>query len=104
MLAADSGTTANHPRDNGRGSAFNYRPFSLLCWMHPRSGRRRQRNRPRRAYHTTSPSESSADRSVNFPILMATWKLAPALAAGNCASEAGGADPGVDPGAGRADS
>ena len=37
------------------------------------------------AYHITSRSAWSA-RSFpwNFPILMATWKLAPALAAGNC--------------------
>ena len=34
----------------------------------------------------------------NFPILMATWKLAPALAAGNAVgAETGRADPGVDP-------
>ena len=37
------------------------------------------------AYHSTSRSASSA-RSFpwNFPLLMAAWKLAPALAAGNC--------------------
>ena len=34
----------------------------------------------------------------NFPILMAVWKLAPALAAGNCRrAQAGRADPGLDP-------
>ena len=34
----------------------------------------------------------------NFPILMAAWKLAPALAAGNCGgAQARRADPGVDP-------
>ncbi|MEK8146551.1 aldehyde dehydrogenase family protein [Streptomyces sp. M10(2022)] len=33
----------------------------------------------------------------NFPILMATWKLAPALAAGNAVVLAGRADPGIDP-------
>ena len=36
----------------------------------------------------------------NFPLLMATWKLAPALAAGNMRrAQAGGADPGIDHGA-----
>ena len=34
----------------------------------------------------------------NFPILMAVWKLAPALAAGNARrAQAGRADPGLDP-------
>jgi acyl-CoA reductase-like NAD-dependent aldehyde dehydrogenase len=28
----------------------------------------------------------------NFPLLMAAWKLAPALAAGNCGAQAGRAD------------
>ena len=40
----------------------------------------------------------------NFPILMAVWKLAPALAAGNCGrAQARRADPVVDPQGDRAD-
>ncbi len=38
----------------------------------------------------------------NFPLLMACWKLAPALAAGNCVVlKPAGADPGLDHGLGR---
>ena len=34
----------------------------------------------------------------NFPILMAVWKMAPALAAGNCRTQARRTDPGFDNG------
>ena len=63
------------------------RPFSLLRGMHPR------RRKAASAKSTTKPSLYHYREPIgvvgpiipwNFPILMATWKLAPALAAGNC--------------------
>jgi aldehyde dehydrogenase len=50
--------------------------------------RRRQRigTRSKHAlgHHSRAARRRRADHPWNFPLLMATWKLAPALAAGNC--------------------
>ena len=83
----DLGQRQAGPRDAGRRPAAGHRPLPLL---------RRRASAPRRArvgeidedtvaYHFHEPLGVVGQIIPwNFPILMAVWKLAPALAAGNC--------------------
>ena len=85
-VAETLGERQADPGDAGRRHPAGHRPLPLL---------RRARSGPRRAAWprstttrspTTSTSRSAWSAQIipwNFPILMAVWKLAPALAAGN---------------------
>jgi aldehyde dehydrogenase len=63
-----------------------HRPFPLFRRLPARAGRRHQRDRRNTvAYHFHEPLGVVGQIIPwNFPILMAAWKLAPALGAGNC--------------------
>ena len=64
-----------------------HRSFPLFRGLRPRPGRLDHRDRPRHGRLSLSTSRSAWSAQIipwNFPILMASWKLAPALAAGNC--------------------
>ena len=70
-----------------RRPAAGDRSFPLLRRLHSRAGRlaRREIDDDTVAYHFHEPLGVVGQIIPwNFPILMAVWKLAPALAAGNC--------------------
>ena len=73
-----------HPRDPQRRPAAGRRSLPLLRWRDPRPGGLAvQIDDDTVAYHFHEPLGVVGQIIPwNFPILMATWKLAPALAAG----------------------
>ena len=89
-------TVDNGPRDAERRHPAHRRPFPLLRRL-LRPGRRHQRDRRETPWPTTSTSRwawSARSFPGTSPILMAAWKLAPALGAGNCVVlKAGRIDP-----------
>ena len=83
----DLGQRQADPRDDGRRHPARDRPFPLFRRL--RSARRKAASREidhdTVAYHFHEPLGVVGQIIPwNFPILMAVWKLAPALAAGNC--------------------
>ena len=74
------------PRDELRRHPARHRSFPLFRGLHPRPGRHAAEiDHDTIAYHYHEPLGVVGQIIPwNFPILMATWKLAPALAAGNC--------------------
>ena len=83
----DLGQRQADPRDARRRHAARDRPLPLLRRLHPRAGGRRSARSTTTPSPTTSTSRSASSAQIipwNFPLLMAAWKLAPALAAGNC--------------------
>ena len=81
----DVGQRQADPRDTQRRHPIGGRPLPLLRRLHPRAGRgtQRDRRRHRRLPLPRTPRVVGQIIPWNFPILMAVWKLAPALAAGN---------------------
>ena len=83
----DVGQRQADPRDDGRRPAAGHRSFPLLRRRDPRAGGLdlAEIDDDTVAYHFHEPLGVVGQIIPwNFPILMATWKLAPALAAGNC--------------------
>jgi aldehyde dehydrogenase len=82
----DLGQRQADPRNHGRRHSAGDRPLPLFRLLHPRPGRLDRRDRHDTvAYHFHEPLGVVGQIIPwNFPILMAAWKLAPALAAGNC--------------------
>jgi aldehyde dehydrogenase len=80
------GRTASRPRDAGRRPAAGRRPLPLLRrQIRAQEGSISQIDEDTVAYHFHEPLGVVGQIIPwNFPILMASWKLAPALAAGNC--------------------
>ena len=75
------------PRNACRRHPAGHRPLPLLRRLHARPGRlaSREIDDETYAYHFHEPLGVVGQIIPwNFPILMAAWKLAPALAAGNC--------------------
>ncbi|MCK7499042.1 MAG: aldehyde dehydrogenase family protein [Comamonadaceae bacterium] len=75
------------PRDAERRHAAGRRPLPLLRRLPARAGRRASREIDENtiAYHFHEPLGVVGQIIPwNFPLLMAAWKLAPALGAGNC--------------------
>ena len=74
------------PRDTRGGHPARSRPLPLLRGGDPRRGRRvSEIDKDTVAYHFQEPLGVVGQIiPFNFPLLMAAWKLAPALAAGNC--------------------
>ena len=73
-------------RDARRRHPAGRRPLPLLRRRRPREEGRSPRS-TRTPSPTTSTSRSGWSGQIipfNFPLLMAAWKIAPALAAGNC--------------------
>ena len=89
------------PRDAGRRHPAGHRPLPLLRGRDPRAGGRacREIDDDTVAYHFHEPLGVVGQIIPwNFPILMAIWKLAPALAAGNAVVlKPAEQTPGVDP-------
>ena len=86
-LAETLGQRQADPRDDRRRHAARHRPFPLFRRLHPRPGRlaSREIDHDTVAYHFHEPLGVVGQIIPwNFPLLMAAWKLAPALAAGNC--------------------
>ncbi|WP_417781787.1 aldehyde dehydrogenase family protein [Stutzerimonas xanthomarina] len=54
--------------------------------MRAQEGSAAEINEPPRPITSSEPLRCRPDHPVEFPLLMAAWKLAPALAAGNCTS------------------
>ena len=82
----DVGQRQAGPRDPGRRPAARRRPLPLLRRRDPGPGGRHlsQIDDDTVAYHFHEPLGVVGQIIPwNFPLLMATWKLAPALAAGN---------------------
>ena len=83
----DAGQRQADPRDAERRPAAGHRPLPLLRRLPsaPRKAACRQIDDNTVAYHFHEPLGVVGQIIPwNFPILMAAWKLAPALAAGNC--------------------
>ena len=83
----DLGQRQADPGDAGRRHAAGRRPLPLLRRRAsgPRRARCREIDDDTVAYHFHEPLGVVGQIIPwNFPILMAAWKLAPALAAGNC--------------------
>jgi len=82
----NDGQWQTHTRNARRRSAFERGPLPLLRRLHPRGRRRDQRHRFRHCRLSLQGAAGVVGQIIpwNFPLLMAAWKLAPALAAGNC--------------------
>ena len=103
----DLGQRQADPRDHGSRYAAGHRSFPLLRRLRARAGRLDRRDRRGHGRLSLTTSRSGVVAQIipwNFPLLMATWKLAPALAAGNCVVlKPAEQTPAVDPGGARAD-
>ena len=82
----DLGQRQADPRDDGRRHAARDRPFPLFRRrIRAQEGSISEIDHDTVAYHFHEPLGVVGQIIPwNFPILMAVWKLAPALAAGNC--------------------
>jgi len=89
----DVGERQARPRDAGCRHPLAS-TTSLLRRRDPLTrGRTTEIDKDTVAYHFHEPLAWWPDHPVQLPLLMAAWKIAPALAAGNCTSSAGVATP-----------